>query len=135
MNLSRLLLIGLVAGLFFVVSGMMVSSALFGAEMVKNLKSLGSPVHAGDLLSHIGLRLLSGMLCAWLYVLVRPRFGAGPRTAVVAGLTAWLALYPYCVPLMVKTGVLSAETAWITSAWGAIEHVLATLAGARVYRE
>lgn len=135
MNLSRLLLIGLVAGLFFLCSGMMVGHALFGAEMVSNLKRLGAPAHAGDLLSFIGLRMLSGLLCAWLYVLVRPRFGPGPRTAIVAGLTAWVALYPYCIPVLVRTDLLSGDTAWITSAWGAVEHVLATLAGARVYRE
>ena len=36
-----------------------------------------------------------GFLVSWLYAAIRPRLGAGPRTAIVAGLVAWLIGYVF----------------------------------------
>jgi hypothetical protein len=35
--------------------------------------------------------LLLGLLTVWVYAAIRPRFGAGPRTALVAAFAVWLA--------------------------------------------
>ena len=31
-----------------------------------------------------------GIAAVWLYAAIRPRYGAGPRTAVIAGLAVWV---------------------------------------------
>lgn len=38
---------------------------------------------------------VGGPLAVWLYAAIRPRFGAGPRTAVIAAIYIWLVLGPY----------------------------------------
>lgn len=42
---------------------------------------------AGQAASFAIITLLFGVVLIWIYAAIRPRFGAGPRTAVVAGLT------------------------------------------------
>jgi len=39
--------------------------------------------------------LVLGICIAWLYAAVRPRLGAGPRTAIIAGLVGWLLSYAF----------------------------------------
>ena len=36
------------------------------------------------------LNLVEGVWAIWLYAAIRPRYGAGPRTAAVAGLGWWV---------------------------------------------
>jgi hypothetical protein len=38
------------------------------------------------------LGFLAGFVLVWLYAAIRPRYGAGPRTAVIASIAAWLLL-------------------------------------------
>lgn len=38
---------------------------------------------------------IAGLLIAWLYAAIRPRFGPGPRTALIAGLAGWALVWGY----------------------------------------
>ena len=44
--------------------------------------------------SHIAEFVL-GICIAWIYAAIRPRLGAGPRTAIIAGFTGWFLSYGY----------------------------------------
>jgi hypothetical protein len=76
----------------------------------------------------------------WLYAAIRPRFGAGPATAVRAGLAFWIVAGPVVVlfnlvqaasfrPALVGGGVI------LSMLVSAVLFALAGLAGAWQYRE
>src|SRR5207302_10787264 len=71
----------------------------------------------------------------WRYGAIRPRYGAGPKTAVCGGLVAWtLAYFLGMAPAMI-THVLPRRLMAIAIAVGLVEIVLGTVAGAYFYRE
>ena len=77
-----------------------------------------------------------GIFVVWLYAAIRPRYGAGPKTAVYVGLAAWAigALLPN-VSLMGVSGLFPSNLTALTTAAAIIESVVAALAGAALYKE
>jgi hypothetical protein len=75
-----------------------------------------------------------GILIVWTYAAMRPRFGPGPRTALTAGLTLYLAvtaiLYGFTSMGMMSMGAFARG-----SATELVSTILASLAGAAVYKE
>ena len=43
----------------------------------------------------IAVTFLLGILAIWTYAAIRPRFGPGPKTALIAGLAVWAMSYFY----------------------------------------
>lgn len=76
-----------------------------------------------------------GIVMVWLYAAVRPRLGAGPKTAVIVGLVIWLMAWVFVLLPMSVTGMLPGRLALIACIWGLVEVPLASVAGAWVYRE
>ncbi len=77
-----------------------------------------------------------GLLAAWTYAAIRPRFGPGPKTAICAGLAVWAMSYLYAgVYVYAGIVILPAKLAWLPVVWGLVELPLATLAGAWLYKE
>ena len=77
-----------------------------------------------------------GVLAVWSYAAMRPRFGPGPQTAVLAGLAVWAMSYLYA-GVYVHAGVviLPAKLTWLPVVWSLVEVPVATLAGAWLYKE
>lgn len=71
----------------------------------------------------------------YLYAALRPRFGAGPKTAVCAGLLVWFFAYVYVNVGFMGTGLFPTSLLATAMAWGLVEIPLATVAGAALYRE
>jgi hypothetical protein len=75
-----------------------------------------------------------GLLIVWTYAAMRPRLGPGPKTAVIAGITLYLAvtavLYGFTSMGMMSMGAFGRG-----SATALVSMVLASLAGAAVYKE
>ena len=103
----------------------------------KALAALNKPadLSAGAIVIFNVWGFLLGIAAVWVYAAIRPRYGAGPRTAVRAGLVTWafavflanLANYPL--------GLLPARLLVITSIVALVEVVVATLVGAWLYKE
>ncbi|MBI4519687.1 MAG: hypothetical protein HY701_02525 [Gemmatimonadetes bacterium] len=74
-------------------------------------------------------------MAVWLYAAIRPRFGAGTATAILAGVVLWAleCFFPNIV--MAAFSVLSGRLFWLATIIPLVELPLATLAGAWVYRE
>lgn len=132
-NWSRVLGCGLVAGIVWILLGSVVT-ALLGRDFAALPNNhLGKPT-PGFILLNVVLDLMEGISMVWLYALLSPLYGLGARTAVIAAFAWWLivslgdatwcsfGLFPprTVIPLMI--GTLPAL-------------VLATLAGARFYKE
>ena len=97
-NWTRVLLGGLVAGavgnvLMFAGWGIFTRPTLSAA-----LDALGQPLQETFISTVIGVVLgfLVMILVIWLYAAIRPRYGPGPKTALVAGVVAGLlfAVFP-----------------------------------------
>jgi len=76
-----------------------------------------------------------GILFVWLYALIRPRLGPGPKTAMVAAIVAWLGIYIYAGVISGLLFAIPLNTMVFVAVWGLFEYVLATLVGAAIYRE
>jgi hypothetical protein len=77
----------------------------------------------------------AGILAVWLYAAMRPRFGAGPRTAMTAGAALWLLAYAMSDAMMAFLHVFPLGLLLIGTAVGLVEVLIATTAGAYFYRE
>lgn len=135
MNWKRIVAGGLLAGLVLNV-GEFVIEPLMGSQMENFFTRLGLPIPGESAMVVLGVAAFAlGIVAVWLYAAIRPRYGAGPRTAVVAGLAVWalsclfpnLALYAF--------GLIGGGLFWIWTLWPLVASVAATLAGAWVYRE
>ena len=61
-----------------------------------------------------------GIAAVWLYAAIRPRYGAGPRTAVIAGLAVWVMadLWSGIYLGMGFMGLITPRLAFVPIAWG-----------------
>jgi len=86
--------------------------------------------------SFIGVTLVVGVFAVWFYAAIRPRYGAGPKTAACAGVALWV--IGYLLPAIVW-GVLllplPTRVLVSASATTLVGTVLATLVGAWPYKE
>jgi hypothetical protein len=81
------------------------------------------------------LLLHSGILAVWLYSAIRPRYGAGAKTAVIAGLAVWIfGELPFSLT-MASFGLFPTNLIVIDGLTYVVKLVAATLAGAWVYKE
>jgi len=80
--------------------------------------------------------LVYGVFAVWLYAAIRPRYGAGPKTALLAGLAVWVAgvLLPN-VSMMGVVGLFPQDLTVMTTLAGIVEWAVAILAGAALYQE
>ena len=78
---------GLLAGLIINISETILNLPVLGADLEAALKALNLPPVGGGA---IGVFILGGfglgVLLVWLYAGMRPRFGAGPSTAIKAAM-------------------------------------------------
>ncbi len=139
MNSVRILLGGLIAGLIMNGSEAALHAAILGDEtgLLYEKFGIGIPGTAGNLILLISATFLLGIIAVWLYAALRPRFGAGPRTALIAGITVWLLSHLWSGVYLGAgyAGIITPKLAWVPVAWGLLEAPVATLAGAAFYKE
>jgi hypothetical protein len=131
-NPPKVLLGGLLAGVLYNLGGVTIAS-LMDLEGAFARVGWEPTLLAG--LMHLGMRFGFGFLSVFLYAAVRPRFGPGPRTALLVGVLIWLSVQLPLIIMMGELHILSLEQAIVGAAWGLFESCLATTAGAWVYRE
>ena len=81
------------------------------------------------------LDFIYGIVLVYLYAAIRPRFGAGPGTAVHAGLIAWIIAALLHAIGEAPFGLLPMRLYTIGTLVGLIAFPIATVAGAKFYRE
>jgi hypothetical protein len=81
------------------------------------------------------LTLVSGVLSIWFYAAIRPRYGPGPKTAVVAGIAIWI--LAQLLPMLYWSQLLGLPTRLVVlnEVTTLVVGVAATLAGAWLYKE
>ncbi|MFQ6008189.1 MAG: hypothetical protein ACE5K8_04480 [Candidatus Zixiibacteriota bacterium] len=136
MNVGRIIGGGLLAGLILNIGEFILNMPILGkrieeAMLAKNLPVPGS----GALILYAVLGFVLGIVVIWLYSAIRPRFGAGPKTAVIAGLAVWFVMWLWMHISMIPMGLFPTSIILISLIWGFFEVPIATLIGAWVYKE
>ena len=81
------------------------------------------------------LDFLYGIWLVWLYAAIRPRFGAGPRTAVIAGVAMWVLFSLLHTLSEAPMGLFPQRLMVITTVTTLIAWPIAAAAGAKFYSE
>jgi hypothetical protein len=90
-NVARVFIAGIVAGLVADVLGYLVDGKLLAPQWAEGMKALGHTEFSSNQWIWFNLLgLVGGIVVIWLYAAIRPRFGAGAKTAVLAGLAVWV---------------------------------------------
>ena len=136
-NWNGVILGGILAGIIIDVGEFLLHGVVLGAEWREVMEALGRPLQetVGNIFFYVLLGIAYGMLAVWLYAAIRPRYGAGPRTALYAGVGVWLLGYLLPTLVWMPTGLFPGRLLRIALLGGLAEILVATLAGAWLYKE
>jgi hypothetical protein len=137
-NAGKVIAGGLLAGLLFNIGDFLINTFLMAADYQAALGKLGLNPHVMETGATIAcwviIDFLFGLIIVWNYAGIRPRYGPGPRTAILAALPlyAGATLLAFGFSSM---GFFTTATAVKAAVFSAINTVIGTLAGARLYSE
>jgi len=135
-NFGRVLLGGIVAGIILSVGEFVLNEKVLGAQMKAFFTAHLFKEPAGIFLPvAIGLTIVLGIVIVLGYAAIRPRFGAGPKTAIIVALFAWFACYVYCGIINAILFGIPKNIMLIVLVWGLVEYIIAALVGAWLYKE
>lgn len=135
-NTGRVVLGGLVAGLVLNIGEFLLNEVVLGAQMKDFMAKHNFPEPSPTFIAiAVGLTFVMGIVLVLGYACIRTGLGAGPKTAIIAGLFGWFGVYFYCG---IIDGVIFGTpigTMAMLLAWGLVQYALAAIAGAWVYKE
>ena len=135
-NLGRVLVGGLLAGLVLNVGEFLLNDVVLGAQMREFYARYGIPDPGGSfLVAAVTLTFAVGILLVFLYALIRSRLGPGMKTALVAGLILWFAVYIYSGVVNALMFGLPIKVMALGIVWGLLEYLVAAMAGGWFYKE
>jgi hypothetical protein len=135
-NVKRWILGGVAAGVFIaIVEG--IASMLYYQDYQAAMAAhnLAMEMNAGVMMIGLALSLISGLMAAFLYAVARPRFGPGPRTAVIMGVALFVGSYLLTFIGYHMMGLFPAQMLALWSVISLVEIVVATLIAGAIYRE
>lgn len=137
-NVGRLVLGGVAAGIICFIGDGVVHGVLLKDWWANVMAALGRNVadpggtHPVYFLAY---DLAKALVAMWIYVGIRPRFGPGPRTAVIAAVTAWLLVIPIPLLGLIPMQWFGRRFALAWTLYGLVPMVFALVVGAWLYRE
>ena len=134
-NWTRVILGGLVAGLIINVFESVLNGVILAKDMEAAISALGRQMGGGALAMFIAWGFLVGIFAIWLYASIRPRYGAGPKTAACAGAAVWGLGYLLAAVTPIALHLFPRRLMAIGLAVGLVEVIIGTIAGAWLYRE
>ena len=136
-NCARVVLGGLLAGVVLIVLGFLGYTLYLEQHWSSALQALGHPmiVNAWGYVFAIVFSFVTGMMAVWLYAAIRPRYGAGPKTAVTAGFIFWIIGSLFPAVSLGSMGLFPSNLLMVDTIASLISIILATLAGAWAYKE
>jgi hypothetical protein len=137
-NWTRVVIGGIVAAVILFIAGFIIHGAILGADWTAWQKAGHMPLalsHGNAVVIWIIVSLVNGLTGVWIYAGIRPRYGAGAQTALIAGFMLWLggglatALGQYAL------GNLPQGIIIIGGIGALIADLIAIVAGAYFYKE
>jgi hypothetical protein len=135
-NVGRVVLGGLLAGLVIDASEYLLNGVALSERMNAALQRLNLPAVGGTAIGvFVVLGFLLGIATIWFYAAIRPRFGAGVRTALCAGSAVWFFAHFYRGIIMGALGFLPVSLITFAVIWQLLELLVAAVAGGWLYQE
>jgi hypothetical protein len=135
-NFGRVILGGLVTGLILNIGEFVLNTMVLAAHM-KEFNALHGFKEPGTnfIIVAVVLTFVLGIVIVLGYASIRPRFGPGVKTAIIASLFAWFGLYFYMGIFFWLLFGISTSDFVLSLVWGLVEYAIATVAGAALYTE
>ena len=137
-NWTRVVLGGVVAAVILFIAGFIIHGLILGPDWM----AWGAAGHMPLALSHgamtvvwIIVSLINGITGVWIYAGIRPRYGAGAQTALIAGLMLWLVGGLVAALAQYALGNVPHRVVAIAGIGDLIADLIAIVAGAYFYKE
>jgi hypothetical protein len=134
-NVKGVIVGGLVAGLVLNVIDFLVYGMWLAPDMAAAMQAAGRPPIDNLIPLFVVVDFLFGIALVQLYAAIRPRFGAGPATAVKAGIYVWVLTGLLHAVSEAPMGLLPQRLYVIGTLVSLVSFPLAAVAGAKFYRE
>jgi len=133
-NWGRALVGGLVAGFVYWAMEYVLFGYVFAADLDPP-PGLTGPFGMKLLTWYFLTDLLYGQILVTLYTFVRPRLGAGPKSAAIAGVMVWMPASLMRALTDAPLGITPIRVYVLTTSLSLLMFPLAAIAGARFYTE
>ena len=135
-NVGRVLLGGLAAGVVLNIGEALLNGVLLAETAKADFARLHLPDPGGTFIARaVAVTFLLGIVLVYLYAAIRPRFGAGVKTAICAGLLAWFFVCLYGGYIQEALGLISSKLFLIGLVWSFVEYPIGAIVGAWLYKE
>ena len=135
-NFAKVILGGLLAGVLLNIGDFLLHEPVMGAEWKAVLEKQGVAEPGGGTITYfVIMDFIIGIAIVWLYAAIRPRFGAGFRTAIVTGLIVWFFAWLTNLGGLIAMDMYPSKLLYLTLAWGFFQMPLVAILGAWFYRE
>ena len=136
-NLGRVVLGGIVAGIVINIFEGILHGVVLASQWATVMTGLGrsGTMSIKQIIAFNVWGLATGILMLWVYAAMRPRLGAGPKTAMLAGLVIWATAYVLGSAGPVFLHLFPVGLMATGLAVGLVETMVAGLAGAYFYKE
>ena len=138
-NVSKVVVGGLAAGVVGNIVGYVAFGMLLAPRMQADAVALapqlqGRGMSGGAIATTVIGTFVIGFLLVWLYAAIRPRFGPGPKTAIIAGLAVWVTGIVFHVDWLLM-GLMSSTTYAMAVIAGLVQLLASSWIGAMLYKE
>jgi hypothetical protein len=137
-NLKRVLLGGLAAGVVLNIIDFVVFTFILGDRMKADANAfvpgLGDAMMGGSPVPNMLMNLIIGFLLVWTYAAIRPRFGPGANTAIYSAVLFWILGGIFNSGYLVM-GMMSKGLWWTYAAVYLVTLIISSIVGASVYKE
>lgn len=138
-NTSKVITGGLVAGLVMNIVDFVSNATFLKAPTEASMNALNPSLmqnmqHGGTIAGIVAIDFLVGILLVFTYAAVRPRFGAGPRSAMMAAFILW-ATGSCVVGYFFLMGMFTPAVYWLTFCEEFVSISLGAYVGGMMYKE
>jgi hypothetical protein len=136
-NMGRVFLGGLLAGVIINISEFILHAVVLKKDFEEAMKAMNRPAEmsGGQMTVWIIFGFAVGIAAVWLYAAIRPRYGPGAGTAARAGVAVWFFADLLAAVAQANLGLFQSNLLVVPAIWTLVEQIVATVAGAWLYRE
>jgi MFS family permease len=135
-NIGRWLLGGVVAGVILNVGEWLLNGVVLAKQMTDYMTQHNFPQPTGSAIGvAMAMTFVLGFVMILGYAAIRPRFGPGPKTAIIAALFTWFGVAVYPNVIGAAFGFIPTNVLLLVLGWALVEYTIAALVGAALYKE
>lgn len=135
-DMQKVIIGGLIAGVVLNVVDFVMFGIVLKDDMAAAMAAINKPAMTNAQIPwFVFLDFVAGVFLVWLYAAIRPRFGAGPGTALKAGVAGWFLGSLLVTLFMWPMALMPHNLMIITTVVALVQWPLAAVVGAKFYME